>query len=152
MLLTIRMLDDTGDLGLADGTNLTVQTLKEVEAASPKLPSPTQVPNAVVPVILTSEGRNRGSRVTHEATNGVSVKAEEERDEQMVCVPEGLERLLSDAMVGGRVHQKHAQKHNVPSHTAGLDVVNLNGRNGTNLGFLDIIEAAMLLAGYPFSS
>jgi len=139
------MFDDTGDLGLADGTNLTVQTLKEIEATCPELPSPSQIPNAVFPVILTGKGRNRGSGVAHEAANRVGVKADEERDEQMVRVPERLERLLSDAMVGGRVHQEHAKKHDMPSHTTGLDVVNLNGRNRTNLGFLDIIEAEMLL-------
>lgn len=141
LLLTIRMFDNTGNLGLTDGTNLTVQPLNEVEATGPELPSPAKITNAVLPVLITGKWRNGVGCVTDEAPDGVGVQTEEKWDEQMVSVPEGLERLLSDAVMGGCVHQEHAEKHNVASGTTGLNVVNLHSGYRTNLGLLDIVEA-----------
>lgn len=38
----------------------------------------------------------------------MGVEAEEEGDEEVVRVPEGFERLLSDFGVRGGVHEEHA--------------------------------------------
>lgn len=102
------MPDDTGDPGLAQGADLAVEPLQEVEATGPKLPSPAQVANAVRPEFVTSKGRVRLGRVTDEAADRVGVKTEEEGNEQVMGIPKSLERLLSDAVVGRRVHQQHA--------------------------------------------
>jgi len=44
-------------------------------------------------------------------------------------------------MMCRRVHQQHAKKHYVTSDTTGLCVVDFDGSNRPNLGFLDIKEA-----------
>lgn len=69
------------------------------------------------------------------------VQTEEEGDEQVMGVPEGLEALLSDAVVRGCVHEHHAQQHNVARNTARLLVVDVQGKSGTKLGPLDVVEA-----------
>jgi hypothetical protein len=103
------MPDDTSDLGLAHGADLAVQPLDEVEAARPEFPSPAQVSNTVLPVLVTGKWRVALGRVADEAADCVGVQGEEERNEQVVDVPERLEGLLPDAVVRSRVHQKHAQ-------------------------------------------
>ena len=59
----------------------------------------------------------------------------------MVGVPEGLERLLANPVVCGRVHEEHAEKHDVASDTARLRVVDLQGENRSDLRDLDVDEA-----------
>ena len=59
----------------------------------------------------------------------------------MVSVPEGLERLLADAVVGGGVHQEHAEQHDVAGDTTRLGVVDLDGSDRADLTLLNIVEA-----------
>jgi len=54
-MLTIRMPNHASDLGLPDSSDLTVQTLAQVKAASPELPPPAEVADAELPVRRTSE-------------------------------------------------------------------------------------------------
>jgi hypothetical protein len=136
------MPDDTSDLGLAHGADLAVQPLDEVEAARPEFPSPAQVSNTVLPVLVTGKWREALGRVADEAADCVGVQGEEEGNEQVVDVPERLEGLLPDAVVRGRVHQKHAQKHHMASDAARLGIVDLHSRHWANLSLLDVIEAA----------
>ena len=42
--------------------------------------------------------------------------------------------------MGGGVHEKHTEKHDVSSHAAGLSVVDLDGRLGPKLCFLNVEE------------
>lgn len=143
----VRVADNTGDLGKAAGTDLTVGTLHEVESTRPQLPTPAKVADAVVPVVLPGEWRVRQSSVANEAAGRVGVQSEEEGDEQVVGVPERLERLLTNAGMGGSVHQEHAEKHDMASDTTSLGVVNLDGGNGTNLRNLDVEEAGVVSVG-----
>lgn len=43
--------------------------------------------------------------------------------------------------MGGGVHQKHAEEHDVAGDATGLGVVDLDGRLGTKLEALDVVEA-----------
>jgi hypothetical protein len=133
--------NDTGDLGLPAGPDLTVQTLNEVQATSPKLPPPAEVTNTVVPVFLASERRDRSGCVADEAADGMSVETEQERNKEVVRVPEGFERLLSDLVVSRCVHKQHAQKHGVASHTTSLQIVNVKSIARTKLSPFDVVEA-----------
>ena len=108
ILLTVWVANDLDNLGLAPATNLTVQTVHEVQAAAYKLPSPSLVTNAVGPEVVVIKGRKGLCSVTHEAAGCVCVHAEQERDEEVVRVPKRLERLLSDPVMGCGVDQKHA--------------------------------------------
>lgn len=56
-------------------------------------------------------------------------------------VVERFEGLLPDLGVRGRVHQEHAEKHDVAGDAAGLGVENLYGGFGAEEGALDVEEA-----------
>ena len=98
-MLTIRVADDAGDLGLATSADLAVQTLDEIGTTAKELPSPALVADAVVPVFCASKRRDGVGLVAHEAAHGVRVETQQEGDEEVVSVPERLKRLLSDAVV-----------------------------------------------------
>lgn len=135
------MTDDTSNLGLTTGSNFTIQTLDEIDGTAEKLPSPALVTNAVLPENVTSERRHPICSVTDEATDGMRVHAQHEGDEQVVSVPESLERLLANPVVSGRVHQKHAEQHDVTRNATWLGVVDLESENRSNLRPLNIEEA-----------
>jgi hypothetical protein len=44
-------------------------------------------------------------------------------------------------VVSSGVHEQHAEKHNMASNTTSLGVVDFDGGDGSNLGYLDIDEA-----------
>jgi len=79
------------DLCLASATDLTVEAIEEVKTTSYKLPSPSLVTNAVGPEVVVVEWRESWSGITDEAAGRVCVHAEQERDKQVMRVPEGLE-------------------------------------------------------------
>lgn len=62
-------------------------------------------------------------------------------------IPEGLEGLLSNAMMGGRVHQKHAKQHDVAGDATGLGIVNLESGDGANLRLLNVEEVDIMGCG-----
>lgn len=74
----------------------------------------------------------------------MGIQPEEERDKEVMRIPERLERLLADLMVSSGIHQKHTQKHDVPSDTTGFSVVDLDGGNGTDLVPLNVEETALV--------
>lgn len=102
------MADDLDDLSLPSASDLAVETIEQVQTTSDKLPSPTFVSNAVSPEVGVIEGRKWCRGVTHETASRVGVHAEKERDEKVVSVPESLERLLSNPVMGRGVDEKHA--------------------------------------------
>ena len=74
----------------------------------------------------------------------MGVKSEEEGNKQVMCVPESLEGLLTDFCVCGRVHKKHAEKHDMSCNTTGFGVVDLDSCDLSNLSLLDIEEAEVV--------
>jgi hypothetical protein len=101
--LTVWMADDLDDLSLTPATDLSVETVQEVKTTTEELPSPTFVTDAMGPEVVGVERRKGWSCVTDEAASCVRVHSEQERDKQMMRVPECLERLLSDPVMGCRV-------------------------------------------------
>lgn len=101
----------------------------------------------MIPEVLSCEWRDWCSSVTNEAASGVGVHAEQERDEQVVGVPESLERLLSDPVVGGGVNQQHAQQHDVAGNTTSLGVVDFEGHLRANLSLFHVIEVDIMRSG-----
>jgi hypothetical protein len=74
----------------------------------------------------------------------VGVHAEQERDEEVVSVPKGLERLLSDPVVRSGVDQEHAEQHDVSSDTTSFGVVDLKRNLRTDLHALNVEEATVV--------
>ena len=134
------MADDTGDASLTADADLTVETLHQVQAASEELPTPAFVTDAVVPEVGPSKRREGVGGIAYEAAHGVGVQAQHEGNEQVVGVPESLERLLPDTVVRGSVHEQHTEEHDVAGDSTRLCVVDLQGTDRANLGLLDVVE------------
>ena len=132
--------------GFAASTNFTVDALDEVESTRPELPSPALVSYAMCPKVLSCKGRVRIGRVAHEAACCVGIHSEEEWDKKVMSVPKRLKGLLSDFGVGGCIHQKHAQKHNVAGDTTSLSIVYLDCRLWSDLRLLHVVETVLWLA------
>ena len=93
------------------------------------------------PEDVSGEWREPVGRVTHETADRVRIQSKDERDKQMVGVPEGLKRLLANSVMRSRVHEKHAEKHDVAGDTARLGIVDLQGENRSDLCDFDVEEA-----------
>lgn len=86
----VRMANNLNDLSGAPTADLTVQAVDEIQTASDKLPSPALVTDAVRPEVIVVEGRESRCCITNEAARCVGVHAEQERDKEVVGVPEGF--------------------------------------------------------------
>ena len=71
--------------------------------------------------------------VSDETAGGVGVKSDHKEECEMVGVPEGLEALTANLVVGSRVHDEHDKQHEVTSDTASLFVVDVLRGNLTDL-------------------
>lgn len=135
------MANDLDNLSVSSRSDLSVKTLHEVKSTSPELPSPSFVSDAVAPEVVVIKWREWVGRITHEAASSVSVKTEHKGNEQVMRIPKGFERLLTNLGMGRCVHEQHAQEHDVTSNTTNLSVVDLNCSNRSNLSSLNIEEA-----------
>ena len=66
----------------------------------------------------------------------------QKRDKEVVCVPESLEGLLSDAVMSGGVHEKHTEQHYVSRDTSRLSVMDLECDLRPYLASLHVVKAA----------
>jgi hypothetical protein len=133
--------DNLDNLSRPPASNLTVETIKKIQTTSYQFPTPSLITNAVGPEVILVEGREGIRSVTDETAGGVGVHAEEEGDEQVMDIPESLERLLADPVVSCRVDEQHAKQHDVTCNSTGLGVVNLQSNLRSYLHSLDVVEA-----------
>ena len=63
----------------------------------------------------------------------MSVEADHEEEREVVGVPESLEALVPDLVMGGRVHEDHDEEHEMARNTARLRVVDVKCRLRANL-------------------
>lgn len=49
--------------------------------------------------------------------------------------------------MGGGVHEKHAQQHDMACNATWLNIVNLKGGNRTNLSLLNVVKVDVVAAG-----
>lgn len=94
--------------------------------------------------VLLREWRVRLHTVANEATGGVRIHRQEERNKQVVRVPKRLVALLSYLGVRCGVHQHHAQQHNMSSDPSGLSIVDLYCRLFPNLRALHVEEVHVM--------
>lgn len=138
---TVWMTDHLRDHGPPSRSNLPIDPLQEVKTTTHEFPSPALVAETMIPELIPCEWRDWIGRIAHEAAGGMGIESEHERDEQMVCVPKGFERLLPDSMMRGCIHQHHAQKHDMASYPPGLGEVDLDSLVGADLVFFNVKEA-----------
>jgi len=89
--------------------------------------------------------RERGNevwvdRVANEASGCVGVYSNHEEECKVMRVPENLESLLPNLVVGRGIHEHHDEEHEVASDATRLRVVNLLGCLLANLSALNIDE------------
>ena len=82
--------------------------------------------------------------VANEASSGMGVESEHEWNEEMMSVPEGLERLLTNLVVSGSIHEKHAKAHNMAGDASSFCVMNLDSGDLSDLCSFNIEEAALV--------
>ena len=125
---------DLGQARSTPGPNLTPNPLSKVDNARPDGETPTLVSETVVRRIE-GERRNvvRIRRVANEASGGMGVKTDHKEEREVVRVPEGLEALIADLVVGRGVHEDHNEKHEVPGDASCLRVVDVQGNLRTDL-------------------
>lgn len=99
------MADHFEDGCRAPAADLAVDTLAEIKGAAPELPPPALVAYAMVPKGLTGKGGVGQRGGADKAAGCVRVKTEEERNEEMVSIPESLIGLLPYLCMGGGEHQ-----------------------------------------------
>jgi len=132
-MLTIWVPNDARNLRPPSRAHLTVQTFDQVESTGEEFPPPTLVTQTVLPEVFTGKWRAGIGSVSDEASSRVCVEGEEERDKEVVSIPECLKGLLPDAEMSSRVYQEHAEKHYMAGNAARLGVMDLDGRDGSNL-------------------
>jgi len=143
-MLTIRMAHDPDNLCLFPGSDLSVHTFDEIESTSPELPTPTFITDAVRPEILRVKWRKGLNGVANKASCGMGVESEQEWNEQMMGVPERLERLLANLIVRSGVHEKHAKEHDMACNASSFCVMNLDSGDLSDLRSLNVEEAAVV--------
>ena len=82
------------------------------------------------------------------------VKPDHEEKCEVMGVPERFEALVTNFVVGCRIHQDHDEQHEVPCDTASLGVVNLQGNfladlyKTTRREYLHICTSRIVAYGY----
>ena len=145
--LTIWMANDLGDDGIAPRSNLAVEAFEDVQGRGSKLPSPTFVPETVIPKLLSRKGRNGICCIPYKASSGVGIQREHERDEEVVCVPEGLVGLLADTMMRRGIHHHHAEQHDMAGNATCSGEVVLHGQFRADMILFDVVETGLVSIG-----
>ena len=125
---------DFGQPSSPAGPDLPVDAFAEVDDAGPDGEAPALVTQAMFRVVewegLLVIGQGG---VTDEATGGMRVQANHEEEREVMGVPEGLETLVADLVVRGRVHEDHDGEQEVAGDAARLRVVDVEGALRPNL-------------------
>ena len=98
----------------------------------------------MIPEGRAGERRVRKLGVPDEASGGMGVESEKERDKQMVSIPECFVGLLADSYVRGSEHHKHAEEHDMTRYAPDLGVVYLHCCLRSYLVSFNIEEAVYL--------
>lgn len=67
----------------------------------------------------------RLSSVSHETSSRVSIETDHEEEGQVVSVPERLEALCTNFVVGSGIHEHNDEKHDMTRDATRLSIVNL---------------------------
>jgi len=86
----VRVADDFGDLCRAAGADFAVNSFNQIDTASPKFPAPAFIAKAMTPEGRASERGDWVFGISYKAASCMGVEGEQERDEEVVGVPEGF--------------------------------------------------------------
>jgi hypothetical protein len=142
---TLRMHDDLGDLGISSTVDHSPQTFQKVKASAPESESPTFVTDAMIPKKRPGKRAIGLGCISDKTSRSMRIKGEEEHKCEMMCIPEGFEGLLADWCMSSRVHEQHAQQHDVSSDPTGFRIMNLYGRNRSRTHSFDVLRLALIV-------
>lgn len=126
---TTGMNHDFREAGSTTCADFSPYSLPEIDDAWPDDESPAQVTKTMFCRVEWECRDGVGvNRVADEAAGCMGVQAEHEEEGEVVGIPEGLETLLTNLLVGSRVHDDHDQQHEMPRNASRLRVVDLQGR------------------------
>lgn len=110
-------------------TDFSPNPFTEVDNTGPDDEPPAFVPKAVLGGVEREGGNIIGvGRIAHEASGGVSVQADHEEKRKVMGVPEGLEALCANLVMGSGIHQEHDEEHEMARNTARLRIVDLESK------------------------
>lgn len=98
----------------------------------------------MLPERVASKRREWLRCVSHEAPCSVCIHREKEYYEKVMSIPECFIRLLTDLLVRSRIHQEHAEQHDMAGDAACLGIVYLNGGFGSDLVSFDVEKAKLI--------
>jgi hypothetical protein len=120
--------EDFGEPCRPTSANFSVNSFSKVQNTRPDGEPPTLISETVCRRV---EGECRDviriDTVTHETAGGMGVQADHKEESQVVSIPECLETLITNFVVGGRIHKKHDEQHEVARNSTRLMVVNFDG-------------------------
>lgn len=136
---TTRMDQNLGKTGGSSSTVFPVYTFTKVDDTWPDDEPPAEVTNTVT-CIVEGEGRLevRFNTIADEAPSGVCVDTDHEEEREVMCIPESLEALVANLLVGGGVHEDHDKEHEMTSDATWLCVVDILCTLLSNLSSLDV--------------
>jgi len=131
--------ENLGKTGGSSSTVFPVYTFTKVDDTWPDNEPPAEVTDAVA-CIVEREGwlEVRLNTIADEAPSGVCVDADHEEEREVMCIPESLEALVANLMVGGGVHEDHDKEHEMTSDTTWLFVVDILCTLLSDLSSLDV--------------
>ena len=102
------MNEDLRQTSCTPSPNLTPNPLSKVDNARPNGEAPALVSQAVVRLVEGEDSGIRGFRgVAHEASGGMGIQTNHEEEREVVRIPEGLETLVANLVVGSGIHEEH---------------------------------------------
>lgn len=115
-----------GETGSSPRAIFSVHTFAEIDETGPDGKPPAQVTK-------TMSGRVEGESanvvgvdgVTDEAASSMGVETNHEEEREMMSVPENLESLGADLVVGSSVHEEHDEEHEMTGDASWLRIVDL---------------------------
>lgn len=108
---------DLVDLCRLVSTVETKHTLKEIKDTSPDCEPPCLVSKAVTWLYIQC--------VTDKASSSVRVQAQEEKECEVMRVPESFKALVANLVMGSRVHEQHKQQHGMTCDSSSFGVMDL---------------------------
>jgi hypothetical protein len=138
------MHNDLGDFGISSTVDHSPETLQKVKASAPEGKSPTFVTDAMIPKKRSGKRTIRFGCISDKTSCSMRIEGEQEHKCEVMCIPECFEGLLADWGMSSRVHEQHAQQHDMPSDPTRFSVMDLNGSNWSRTHGFDILRLALI--------
>jgi hypothetical protein len=131
--------ENLGKTGGSSSSVFPIYTFTKVDDTWPDNEPPAEVTDTVA-CIVEREGwlEVRFDTIADEAASGMCVDTDHEEEREVMCIPESLEALVANLMVGGGVHEDHDKEHEMTSDTTWLFVVDILCTLLSDLSSLDV--------------